>query len=60
MDTLKAIRENSFGLKQISGERIWTELKKILEGNFAGDLLMTIIENDITPYIGMIPHSTFF
>ncbi|KRT85112.1 hypothetical protein AMK59_1808 [Oryctes borbonicus] len=29
------------------------ELKKILEGNFAGELLMTIIECGIAPYIGL-------
>ncbi|KAJ8942313.1 hypothetical protein NQ318_005305 [Aromia moschata] len=52
-ETLKVIKENASGLKQISGERIWTELKKILEGNFAGDLMVTIVERDIAPYIGL-------
>ncbi|XP_018576883.1 CCA tRNA nucleotidyltransferase 1, mitochondrial isoform X2 [Anoplophora glabripennis] len=51
--TLKAIRENASGLECVSGERIWTELKKILEGNYAGDLMLTIVESGITPYIGL-------
>ncbi|KAJ8977636.1 hypothetical protein NQ317_003614 [Molorchus minor] len=52
-ETLKAIRENASGLKQVSGERIWIELKKILEGNFAGDLMITVVECGIAPYIGL-------
>ncbi|XP_031327539.1 CCA tRNA nucleotidyltransferase 1, mitochondrial [Photinus pyralis] len=54
-DTLNAIRNNVEGLEQISGERIWVELKQILEGNFAGDLMATIIEVGIAPYIGKSP-----
>ncbi|KAK5648244.1 hypothetical protein RI129_003136 [Pyrocoelia pectoralis] len=52
-DTLNAIRNNVQGLEQISGERIWVELKQILEGNFAGDLMFTIIDVGIGPYIGL-------
>ncbi|KAK9886636.1 hypothetical protein WA026_017558 [Henosepilachna vigintioctopunctata] len=51
--TLKSIRDNADGLGNISGERIWTELKKILEGNYAGDLMVTIIECGIAQYIGL-------
>lgn len=50
--TLEAIRNNVSGLKGISGERIWMELKKILEGNYAGELMITMLENRIGPYIG--------
>ncbi|KAJ8944169.1 hypothetical protein NQ314_009531 [Rhamnusium bicolor] len=50
-DTLKAIYDNRVGLEHISGERIWVELKKILEGNFAGDLMITIVENGLAPYL---------
>lgn len=50
--TLKAIRDNVNGLKNISGERIWVELKKILEGNFAGDLMLTMLDVGIGPHIG--------
>ncbi|XP_044744555.1 CCA tRNA nucleotidyltransferase 1, mitochondrial isoform X2 [Coccinella septempunctata] len=51
--TLKSIKENVKGLGNISGERIWMELKKILEGNYAGDLMVTIIECGLAPYIGL-------
>lgn len=50
--TLEAIRNNVAGLKDISGERIWMELKKILEGNYAGELMITMLENGIGSYIG--------
>lgn len=50
--TLEAIRSNAAGLKGISGERIWMELKKILEGNYAGELMIIMLENCIGPYIG--------
>ncbi|KAJ8925634.1 hypothetical protein NQ315_009479 [Exocentrus adspersus] len=53
VETLKAIKENASGLQNVSGERIWTELKKILEGNYAGDLMLTIVGNDIAPFIGL-------
>lgn len=51
-ETLNAIKENGQGLKDISGERIWMELKRILEGNFAGELMLAILECDLGPYIG--------
>lgn len=37
--TLKAIKDNVNGLANISGERIWVELKKILGGNYATSLV---------------------
>lgn len=40
-------------MAQISGERIWTELKKILEGNFSGELLKKILECNCAPHIGL-------
>lgn len=51
--TLKAITEHGKGLEGVSGERIWTELKKILEGNFAGEIMQKIVECKIGPYIGL-------
>ncbi|XP_067000884.1 CCA tRNA nucleotidyltransferase 1, mitochondrial [Anabrus simplex] len=51
--TLQAIREHAEGLKRISGERIWIELKKILEGNCAGDLLNIMLDLGIGPHIGL-------
>lgn len=50
---LEAIREKGNGLKQISGERIWSELHKILEGNFGPDILKTILNLRLGPYIGL-------
>ncbi|KAF5274113.1 hypothetical protein FQR65_LT04511 [Abscondita terminalis] len=51
--TLDAIRNNVQGLSKISGERIWVELKQILEGNYAGELTRTIVEMGIAPHIGL-------
>lgn len=51
--TLQAIHDNVTGLKGISGERIWVEFRKILEGNFAGELVLTMLEVGIGPYIGL-------
>lgn len=50
---LEAIKEKGEGLKQISGERIWSELSKILEGNYGPDLMKTILNLGIGPYIGL-------
>jgi tRNA nucleotidyltransferase (CCA-adding enzyme) len=41
------------GLKQISGERLWMELRKILSGNFAADLTLRMISLGIGPYVGL-------
>ncbi|XP_050440630.1 CCA tRNA nucleotidyltransferase 1, mitochondrial [Adelges cooleyi] len=52
-DILEAIREKGKGLEQISGERIWSELSKILEGNFGPELMMVILNLDLGPFIGL-------
>uniref|UniRef100_A0A914ZLM7 CCA tRNA nucleotidyltransferase 1, mitochondrial n=1 Tax=Parascaris univalens TaxID=6257 RepID=A0A914ZLM7_PARUN len=41
--TLDAIISNKEGLMNISGERIWSELKKICVGRFGGDVLTTMV-----------------
>ncbi|CAC5405693.1 cca [Mytilus coruscus] len=51
--TLNAIKENASGMKIISGERIWMELKKILCGNHSGDILPTMLQLDLGPYMGL-------
>ncbi|XP_049877804.1 CCA tRNA nucleotidyltransferase 1, mitochondrial [Pectinophora gossypiella] len=51
--TLNVIKDNASGLQQVSGERIWTELKKTLQGNFAGNLLKKMLSVDIGKYIGL-------
>ncbi|XP_063231187.1 CCA tRNA nucleotidyltransferase 1, mitochondrial isoform X2 [Bacillus rossius redtenbacheri] len=51
--TLEAIQDNADGLKKISGERIWSELQKILEGNFAGELVKEMLKLDLGRYMGL-------
>lgn len=51
--TMKALKENIDGLKQISGERIWSEWNKILSGNFALELTLKLLECNSGRYIGL-------
>ncbi|KAM8930978.1 CCA tRNA nucleotidyltransferase 1, mitochondrial [Pelodytes ibericus] len=51
--TLNAIKENAPGLSGISGERIWVELKKILEGNHVNHLIKIIYELGVAPHVGL-------
>ncbi|XP_071453957.1 CCA tRNA nucleotidyltransferase 1, mitochondrial [Hetaerina americana] len=52
-EILSAIKENLEGLNRISGERIWSELKKILTGNYAAEIMCTMLDIGISPYIGL-------
>lgn len=67
-ETLRAIRENINGLQsisrskeirmfslisEISGERLWVELKRIAEGRNAGPVLKKMFEQDIGQYLGV-------
>lgn len=52
-ETIDAITENISGLEKISGERIWSELKKILKGNFALELMEEMLKCGIAKYIGL-------
>ncbi|TNN59614.1 CCA tRNA nucleotidyltransferase 1, mitochondrial [Liparis tanakae] len=54
-ETLDAIRENGRGLAAISGERIWTELKKMVVGGHAAHLLELMYSLDLAQYIGLPP-----
>lgn len=51
--TLDAIRDNAGGLSGISGERIWVELKKILEGRHITHLMQLIYELGVAPHVGL-------
>lgn len=51
-ETLTAIKNNAEGLAGISGERMWTELKKIVVGNHAGSIMKYMAETGVTKYIG--------
>uniref|UniRef100_A0A1A9V8B5 Poly A polymerase head domain-containing protein n=1 Tax=Glossina austeni TaxID=7395 RepID=A0A1A9V8B5_GLOAU len=52
--TLKIIKAYAAGLSVISGERIWSELKKILSSPYAKELMLEMIECDIPQYCGLI------
>lgn len=51
--TLEAIRNNVEGLARISGERIWSEMQKIVIGNFGEELVMEMIKCGVAPYCGL-------
>ena len=51
--TQGAIRENVAGLSGVSGERIWSELTKILKSRHAGSLLETMLRLGMGPHIGL-------
>ncbi|KAF6716453.1 CCA tRNA nucleotidyltransferase 1, mitochondrial [Oryzias melastigma] len=53
--TLAAIKKHGHGLSLISGERIWAELKKIVVGHHAADLLELIYNMELAQYIGLPP-----
>lgn len=55
-ETLNVLRKNADGLQNVSGERIWVELKKMLQGKFAGSLLRCVIDCGIGKYIGLPSH----
>ncbi|XP_032676435.1 CCA tRNA nucleotidyltransferase 1, mitochondrial isoform X2 [Odontomachus brunneus] len=51
--TIKAIKENIDGLQRISGERIWSEWKKILTEKFALEMTLKMLECGSGKYIGL-------
>nr|AAO39558.1 LP10544p [Drosophila melanogaster] len=51
--TLAAIKENAKGLARISGERIWSELQKIVPGNFGAALFLEMHRCNLFEYIGL-------
>lgn len=52
-ETLDAIERNAEGLKQISGERIWMEMGKILAGDHMIKILDKIKDTGVDLYIGL-------
>ncbi|KAL0869059.1 hypothetical protein ABMA27_007375 [Loxostege sticticalis] len=52
-NTLRVLKNNVDGLQNISGERIWVELKKTLQGKFAGNLLKTMLDVGVGQFIGL-------
>ena len=51
--TIEAIKNNVGGMQRISGERIWMEWKKILNGNFSREITLKMIEVGLAPCIGL-------
>ena len=52
-ETINAIIANKEGLGKISGERIWTEWKKILSNQMGGPLTLKMIEIGLGPFMGL-------
>jgi len=52
-DTLDAIKNNAKGLTQISGERIWMEIQKILVGKNVKDILVHLEKTGVTKNINL-------
>lgn len=50
---IQKIREHGHGLKIVSGERIWMEMKKIVSGNFAPEILARMRDCQLMPYLGL-------
>ncbi|XP_013392340.1 CCA tRNA nucleotidyltransferase 1, mitochondrial isoform X1 [Lingula anatina] len=53
VETLEAIKNNGHGLKGISGERIWTELQKIVVGNHAPSIMGVMADLGLLQYMGL-------
>ncbi|XP_053986198.1 CCA tRNA nucleotidyltransferase 1, mitochondrial [Hylaeus volcanicus] len=51
--TIVAIKNNINGLQNISGERIWSEWKKILSGNYIKELTLKMLECGIARYVAL-------
>ncbi|XP_015585254.1 CCA tRNA nucleotidyltransferase 1, mitochondrial isoform X2 [Cephus cinctus] len=52
-ETITAIKNNVSGLERISGERIWSEWQKILDGKYNAELMCNMIECGMAEYIGL-------
>lgn len=48
---LKACRENRDGLKRLSSERVWSELKKLLSAPHPSRAVQIMLTNDILPIV---------
>ncbi|MCL4139264.1 UNVERIFIED_CONTAM: hypothetical protein GTU68_033896 [Idotea baltica] len=54
-EIISSIMNNCEGLGKISGERIWIEVKKIVQGRYGGELVQKMVECKVGPQIGL-PH----
>ncbi|EDW84323.1 uncharacterized protein Dwil_GK14077 [Drosophila willistoni] len=55
-ETLLAVKDNAAGLGRISGERIWSELQKIVVGNYGRELLLEMNRCQLLEYCGLPSH----
>ncbi|XP_026850778.1 CCA tRNA nucleotidyltransferase 1, mitochondrial [Drosophila persimilis] len=51
--TLAAIKKNAEGLARISGERIWSELQKIIVGNYGTELVLEMHRCNLFQHCGL-------
>ncbi|XP_034662237.1 CCA tRNA nucleotidyltransferase 1, mitochondrial [Drosophila subobscura] len=51
--TLAAIKDNAEGLARISGERIWSELQKIIVGNYGPELVLEMHRSNLIQHCGL-------
>jgi len=56
--TLAAIKDNVSGMEYISGERVWSELKRILTGNHAVAIARTMQEVGLNRHMGLPDNET--
>jgi tRNA nucleotidyltransferase (CCA-adding enzyme) len=53
-ETIKAVIENKEGLKSVSGERIWSEFKRIVVGRYASEVIQVMLDEcKLHPYLGL-------
>jgi tRNA nucleotidyltransferase (CCA-adding enzyme) len=53
LKTLSTIKEKAKGLTQISGERVWIEMSKIISGDHAPEIIKKITETGVAEYINL-------
>ncbi len=49
----QAVRRNAHGLQKISGERLWSEMRQILQSEMPSTLLSAMKDAGILPHIGL-------
>lgn len=46
------MKTDEFIFADISGERLWVEVKKIVTGRFAGPVMRTLLDCDVGRFLG--------
>ncbi|XP_066597728.1 CCA tRNA nucleotidyltransferase 1, mitochondrial-like [Prorops nasuta] len=55
-ETIDAIRNNAFGLKDVHGQHIRSEWEKILKGRYGCEMTLKLIECGVAQYCGLPQH----